>query len=105
MGQKLSPEQTELYRRVDEVLHYLWDPIGVSSVPEARDEYHSYLPHVFSLLTSGASAQQITDFLTETATKTMGLSDTSRGREHSREITAILEQWRAVIHQHHTRAA
>ena len=50
MGQKLPPDQMELYRRVDEVLHYLWDPIGVAGAPEARDEYYSYLPHVFSLL-------------------------------------------------------
>ena len=63
------------YRRVDEVLHYLWDPLGVSDVPEARDEYNSYLPHVFSLVVRRASAQEIADFLDRTATHTMGLSD------------------------------
>ncbi len=47
---KLSDRENELYQRVDEVLHYLWDPIGVSDVPGARDEYHSYVPQVFSLL-------------------------------------------------------
>ncbi len=50
MGQKLSLSELELYRRTDEVLHYLWDPIGVAGIPEARDEYHSYLPVVFSLV-------------------------------------------------------
>jgi hypothetical protein len=44
---KLLPHQDELYRRTDEVLHYIWDPIGVAGVPEARDEYDSYLPHAF----------------------------------------------------------
>jgi hypothetical protein len=41
---EFMPKDKELYRRIDEVVHYLWDPIGVSDVPEARDEYHSYLP-------------------------------------------------------------
>ena len=81
MGHQLSPEHKELYRRVDEVLHYLWDPIGVSDVPEARDEYHSYLPHIFSLLIRRVSAQEITDFLTHTSTQPVGaMSSTSTTR-------------------------
>jgi hypothetical protein len=50
MGQKLNPVENEIYKRVDEVLYYLWDPIGVSPDPEARDEYYSYIPEIFSLL-------------------------------------------------------
>ena len=46
MNKQLSPEHQELYGRVGEVLHYLWDPIGVSGVPQARDEYDSYVPQV-----------------------------------------------------------
>ena len=36
----------ELHRRTDEVLHYIWDPIGVSGVPTARDEYSGYVPRL-----------------------------------------------------------
>jgi len=32
----------ELEQRVDEVLFYVWDPIGVSDTPAARGEYSSY---------------------------------------------------------------
>ena len=32
----------ELERRIDEVLYYVWDPIGVSDIPAARGEYSSY---------------------------------------------------------------
>ena len=46
MGRGISSLDEELYRRVDEVLHYLWDPIGVAGIPEARDEYYGY--HVLS---------------------------------------------------------
>jgi hypothetical protein len=105
MSRQMSPEHKELYRRVDEVLHYLWDPIGVSGVPEARDEYDSYSPHVFSLLVRRANAQEIADFLDHTATQTMGLSDTEQGRECSKEVVGILENWREVIHERYTRNA
>lgn len=101
----MSPEDKELYQRVDEVLHYLWDPIGVSGVPEARDEYDSYLPHVFSLLARRADAQEIANFLDDTATQAMGLSDTERVREHSKKVVGILENWRDVIHERYTRNA
>lgn len=53
----------KLYRRVDEVMHYIWDPIGLSTVREARVEYQAYLPHVFSLLTSGSNSKEIADYL------------------------------------------
>ena len=105
MSQQLSPEHKELYQRVDEALHYLWDPIGVSDVPEARDEYHSYLPHVFSLLVRRASAQEIADFLDHTATQTMGLANTERGRERFKEVVTIMENWRDVIHERYSRDA
>jgi hypothetical protein len=105
MKHGLTPEHKELYQRVDEVLHYLWDPIGVSDVPEALDEYHSYLPHVFSLLIRRVSAQEIADFLDHTATQTMGLSDTEQGRERSKQVVGILEKWRAVIYERYNRDA
>jgi hypothetical protein len=73
MGQKLSPPDLELYQRVDEVLHYIWDSIGVSGEPMARDEYYSYLPHVFSLLKSNENPAPIEKYLFEVATDRMGL--------------------------------
>jgi hypothetical protein len=63
MRTKLNPHNKELYRRVDEVLHYIWDPIGVCGIPEARDEYNSYLPQVFSMLKANAPEQELINFL------------------------------------------
>jgi hypothetical protein len=45
--------------RVNEVLHYIWDPIGVRGEPRARDEYDSYAPEVYSLLQSGAPSNRL----------------------------------------------
>ena len=36
----------EFNRRSDEVLHYLWDPIGVAGTVMARDEYTGYVPRL-----------------------------------------------------------
>jgi hypothetical protein len=97
MGERLSPEQAQLYRRVDEVLHYLWDPIEVSHVPEARDEYQSYLPHVFSLLIHHAPEAELIAFLVKTETETMGLSSTRCAQKHAAEIASILTAYRDIL--------
>jgi hypothetical protein len=65
---------TELRQRIDEVLHYIWDPIGVAGEPNARDEYYAYVPHVFSLLQRNADAEKIAAYLNEVGTKHMGLN-------------------------------
>jgi hypothetical protein len=61
-----------LYRRVDEVLHYIWDPIGVSTTPEARNEYESYLPKVFAMLKTSENGEEIKTYLRHIATDLMG---------------------------------
>ena len=73
MGQKLSPPDLALYRAVDEVLHYIWDPIGVSGVPEARDEYQGYLPQVFKLVRERQSEETIANYLGTIATGGSGV--------------------------------
>ncbi len=75
MGEKLPPFEMALYHRTDEILHYIWDPIGVAGEPFARDEYHGYLPRTFALLTtSDAIAESIASYLGEVSTQRMGLS-------------------------------
>ncbi len=95
MGQKLSAADQRLYRAIDEVLHYVWDPIGVSQVPQARDEYHAYLPHVFGLVRNEAPVNEICSYLNSVVTKRMGLA---QNIEHDRKVVDVLLEWRAAIH-------
>ncbi|HWU50379.1 MAG TPA: hypothetical protein VN042_10910, partial [Asticcacaulis sp.] len=75
MGQKLPPFEMELYRAVDEVLYYRWDPIGIGDDVWARDEYYGYLPHTFTLLMNESShPEDIAAYLHKMATVNMGLS-------------------------------
>jgi hypothetical protein len=73
MGKKLPPGQLKLYKKIDEILWLYWDPIGVNDCEEARDEYHSYLPHIFRLAIEGADAYRISTSLINTIETNIGL--------------------------------
>lgn len=96
MGQKLGDTELELYRRGDEVLYYVWDPIGVAPNPVTRDEYEGYLPKVFSLLQEGAGAAPISAYLDNVATERMGLNGNP---EHSKRIAEFLVDWKTEIYR------
>ena len=98
MGQKLSPSDQALYRAVDEVLHYIWDPIGVADVPQARDEYHAYLPQVFGLLRNGSAAHVIAAYLSNICTERMGLNENA---SHDLRVADILLSWQVLIRSQH----
>ncbi len=94
MGKKLSPKDNELYRRCDEILHYLWDPIGVRGIPQTRDEYHAYSPVVFSLLKNRADERAIVDYLTKVERESMGLDPRP---ERAHDVARVLIEFREHI--------
>ena len=92
---QLSQPDLALYRAVDEVLHYLWDPIGVASVPEARDEYHCYLPAIFVAISrTGVPKTNLPSTWVAFATNRMGLSARP---DHDRAIARHLLNWKAAL--------
>ena len=66
----------EIQRAIGEVLLRNWDPLGVKDVPEAKDEYDSYVGGVYRLIASGASAKQIAEHLVRLETDRLGYPDT-----------------------------
>jgi hypothetical protein len=93
----LSPGEAELYRRTDEVLHYLWDPIGVAGVPEARDEYDSYVPPVFSMLQQGLANDEISEYLISIECDSMGLATSELSRKSARDVVDTLIAYKEWI--------
>ena len=87
MGQKLPPQQMDLYKRIDEVLFYKWDPIGISDGDWARDEYQSYLPQVFKLALENNSPEPIANYLSVITTENMGLSE---AKQHDIKIAKLI---------------
>ena len=65
-------KRRELLNRVDEVLYYIWDPIGVSDEPCARGEYSSYALSILNFVIS-EDIEKIVDKLSEIETKLMGM--------------------------------
>lgn len=64
----------ELEKRVDEVLYYVWDPIGVKDEPYARAEYRSYITSVLGLIENNIPAAAIAEFLCNIESESMGLT-------------------------------
>jgi hypothetical protein len=64
------PTRTE----IREVLFEVWDPIGVKHEANAEDEYDCCVGPLFSLLTSGATDDQISEYLSSRAVEHMGVN-------------------------------
>ena len=68
----------EIQDSIRQILFRDWDPIGVSEVPEAQDEYDSYVGGVYRLLASGASEDEIIGHLYRIESDTMGMPAADR---------------------------
>lgn len=76
------------------MLYYVWDPIGVRDVGDARDEYESYVPQVVGLLVEERGKKALFDHLYLLESERMGLSITEESLSHTKEVVDIL-------HSHH----
>ncbi len=62
-----------LSEKIRTVLIADWDPIGVRDVAAARDEYDQYVASVAVLVRAGRTASDLSKYLLEIETETMGL--------------------------------
>ncbi|WP_374582845.1 hypothetical protein [Pseudoduganella sp.] len=91
--------EEELYQRAGEVLHYIWDPIGVAGAPLARDEYDPYLSTVCAMLKSGSSSEDMANYLQQISLDSMGLhADFS----HALRAASALLEWKKVLDERYT---
>jgi len=93
-----NPLRGPLGRAVSEVLHYIWDPIEIAGLPQARDEYETYVPAVLAMLLSGASETEISLYLQKLAEERMGLSKVS---ERANDAALTLVEWRSHLSESH----
>lgn len=90
-----------LHARVDEVLYYLWDPIGVSGVPSCRDEYSAYVAGVISMLKGRCSADDIATHLRSIEQDKMGLpSNPERATQRTLRAAHTLVTWGQFLLPH-----
>ncbi|MHA4733494.1 hypothetical protein [Ensifer adhaerens] len=75
---------------VRDVLLRDWDPIGISDIPEVKDEYDAYADVVLGMLINeNATAEDIANYLFKIATEHMALPN--------REIAKLSETAAAAI--------
>ncbi|MFC4764297.1 hypothetical protein [Dyella koreensis] len=87
----VSPQDKELLRRIDEVLHYMWDPIGIAGVPQARDEYESYVSQVFQLLKATVDGKDVAEYLHWLSTEHIGMA---ANPDQDSKAVGLLLGWR-----------
>lgn len=83
-----------LKQRIDEILYYLWDPIGVSDAPSARDEYTTYVNHVWASAIEGQSVADISGYLSEVRTETIGVEPV---KENDDYVAELIIEWAVYL--------
>lgn len=66
-----SDEGREL--EIRSILINKWDPIGIKDVPEAWDEYDSYIPAILELIETGADLDVLSSYLVWVEAERIGL--------------------------------
>ena len=79
-----------------------WDPIGVRGIPEAADEYDSYVGKAYvMLLDEHANAATIEAYLLEIATKHMGMDASDNLIARCARTASQLIELRPVFEKEH----
>ena len=78
----------EIQSQIAEILLPDWDPIGVADVPQARDEYDSYVGGVYRVLASGGSLAEIEAHLRDIEVRMMGLDKATHEADVARATAA-----------------
>ena len=81
----MIPELEEIQR----LLWGEWDPLGVNAPGWPNDEYDSYAFRIFTMMNSGAAANDIDEYLHRAATDHIGLNVTGNEGEIARKVIAI----------------
>jgi hypothetical protein len=63
-----------LMETIQKILLKEWDPIGIQDIPEAQDEYDSYISDICELIQSKKTESEVFDYLWRIETEHMGLS-------------------------------
>jgi hypothetical protein len=84
-GSHFRPRRREtvlIQESIRKVLVEEWDPIGVGGVPEAIDEYDSYIGRLYSILVGSRSADEIAACLANIESEEMGVATSDEVRCH-----------------------
>jgi hypothetical protein len=85
-------------QRIREYLMAEWDPIGVEGIPEAQDEYDTYVARLYvMLMDENASPTEMAEYLHHIESDHMGLGNQAGREEVCRQIGENLFDMRALF--------
>jgi len=87
---EMNNSTIELHRRIDEILYYKWDPIGVNYTAATRDEYYSYTPEIAKIAEGENCIENLTTHLNNIQVVSMGLGS---NLEKCKEIAEYIYEW------------
>lgn len=86
----------ELYQRVDEVLYYIWDPIGVKEEPCARGEYSCYVTSVVEVVLNKKDPKAIAALLMSIESERIEMTT---GEDHCRKVAELLLEHKRALEE------
>ncbi|HEY3783277.1 MAG TPA: hypothetical protein VGL56_19530 [Fimbriimonadaceae bacterium] len=89
--------EKELSERIDEVLFYIWDPIGVNHYAQARDEYRAYVPRVLEAVRTDAGPEELIILLNQLAAGPMGLGSSEQLADRARAAVETVFDWMELL--------
>lgn len=92
MVSKRLERAKSLHDAIHDILIEQWDPIGVWGIPEAQDEYNSYVPQIYRLLVSRKPLHEVFEYLWWLETEHMGLRGDRQQTEQIAETLFKLTQ-------------
>ena len=87
----------ELRKRIDEILFWVWDPIGISTECATRGEYEIYVPKILELVLSNEKPEPIADALREIAETKIGFDSTDESRKHDLKVAELLLEHKFAV--------
>jgi len=72
--------------RIDDILFYKWDPIGISNANWPRDEYASYVTDVLHFAVNGTSHQPLAEYLIQLSKEIIERADSKERAQNVAEL-------------------
>ncbi len=88
-----SKKYNSLHQEIHRILLEEWDPIGVRNIPEAQDEYDSYISDIYNMLIARKSEYEIFKYIWWLETEHMGLnSDRQRAEKYAERLISLIRE-------------
>lgn len=94
----MDDSKKQLFKqRIEEILYYVWDPIGVNDFgPASWGEYDSYAGVVWHMALEGKSQSEISTYLTSVVVDRMELPAKSRKDD---AVAELVLDWKEHIEE------